>query len=106
MEKSRLGPQTVCICSSHKVAAVYYKHAQCMSTGEAYCKSRDWLGSGRYFSYPTYQTAILVHIQMHEHFLVCRSHWSAAILRHGVRLESRYHFSSMVPAHRPQLLGN
>ena len=97
MKKPRLGPQTVCVCSTHKVAAVCYKYAKCMSTGEAYCEPRECLGSGQFFSYPTYQTLMLVHIQTHEHFLVCRRRWSAAILRYGVRLESRYHPLSVFP---------
>ena len=54
MKNSRLGPQTVCLCSSRKVAAVYYNHVNCMSTGK-YCKSGDWLCSAQNFSYPTYQ---------------------------------------------------
>ena len=39
MKNSHLSPQTVCLCSSRKVAAVYYKHIKSISTGKSYCKS-------------------------------------------------------------------
>ena len=48
---------------------------------------------------------MLLHIEMHEYILVWRSYWSAAILRYGVRLEHRYHSSSMVLTHRPPTAG-